>query len=67
MHTQRQMTYFTADGRFGDLEDVVVYDTTAWSVGQWIDIERTPLHRRMEVAIQINKVNEATNKQGENK
>lgn len=66
MHTKRQMTYFTADGWYGDTDDIIIYDTTAWTEGQWIDIERASTNSRMELAIQINKVNEAINKEKPN-
>lgn len=67
MHTQRQMTYFTADGWYGDTEDIIIYDTTAWTEGQWIDIQRSAQDKRIEVAKLINEINTATSKQGESK
>jgi hypothetical protein len=67
MHTKRQMTYFTADGWYGDTEDIIIYDTTAWTEGQWIDIQRSAQDQRIGVAKLINEINTATSKQGESK
>lgn len=61
------MTYFTADGWYGDTEDIIIYDTTAWTEGQWIDIQRSAQDKRIEVAKLINEINTATSKQGESK
>lgn len=60
MKDKRELTYFTTDGWYGDAEDLVIYDTTAWSEGQWIDVQRSAQDRRFGVAKQINQINELT-------
>lgn len=44
------LTYFAADGSYGDAAGLIVVDTTGWDVDDWDHIELAPESDRLHIA-----------------
>jgi hypothetical protein len=47
------LTYFAADGSYGDAHGIIILDTRAWSEDDWTRIEYATNDNRSSVAITI--------------
>lgn len=43
-------TYFAADGKYGDAENLIVIDTTDWTEDEWATIQYSPEKERAQIA-----------------
>jgi hypothetical protein len=43
-------TYFAADGKYGDAENLIVIDTTDWTDDEWAIIQYSPADERHLIA-----------------
>lgn len=48
-----QVTYFAADGNYGDAEDILIVDTSAWSDEEVDAVSMATDSNRLDVARQI--------------
>lgn len=48
-----QVTYFAADGNYGDAEDILIVDTSKWSDEEVEAVAMATDSRRLDVARQI--------------
>lgn len=51
------ITYFAADGSFGNAVDLVIIDTTNWDADDWDHVEMAPDRDRARVARELSENN----------
>lgn len=51
------LTYFAADGSFGDAAGLVVIDTSDWDQDDWDHIDFAPESERLSVARELSESN----------
>lgn len=47
------LTYFTADGNYGDAKDITIIDTSSWSQTDWDHIKAEGVANRVFIARMI--------------
>ena len=47
------LTYFAADGSYGDAAGLVIIDTRAWGPGDWQWVEEVPDGERASIAVYV--------------
>jgi len=50
---KNSLTYFTADGNYGDATDVTVIDTSDWTATDWAHVESERANNRVFIARMI--------------
>ena len=51
------LTYFAADGSYGDAAGLIILDTRAWNKEQWDEVEEASDYVRAAIASRIARVN----------